>query len=144
MVGLLENNEYCKKCFKCCINTQMILTRSDIERLVSRGYRGFYELRDGFYRLVNKNGKCIFLDESGLCRVYPVRPIGCRSYPLVYDEEEGVVLDPLCPLSKKVKREELAKGVQLLEQALRELEETYSYGVDWELFRKSSAKLLSK
>ncbi len=28
-----------------------------------------------------ENGACTFLDSDGRCRIYPVRPVQCRSYP---------------------------------------------------------------
>jgi Fe-S-cluster containining protein len=28
-----------------------------------------------------RDGRCVFLDESGACGIYPVRPMQCRTYP---------------------------------------------------------------
>lgn len=141
---LLENNEFCKKCAKCCFNTEMILTRSDITRLESKGYREFYRKCYGFYRLTNISGRCVFLSSGNLCLVYEDRPLGCRAYPLVYDEECGVTLDLECPLTDEVSCEDLFKGIRLLEFLLREVELTYNYKINWDLFEKSATKLLSK
>lgn len=27
------------------------------------------------------HGRCVFLNEAGRCRIYPVRPVQCRTYP---------------------------------------------------------------
>jgi len=141
---VLENNEFCKKCARCCLNTEMILTRGDIVRLEERGYKKFYTKRGGFYRLVNINGKCIFLQPSNHCAVYDYRPLGCRAYPLVYDEERGVILDSECPLVSSVSCEDLFKGANLIRIVLREIELTYNYRVNWNLVEKSIAALLSE
>jgi Fe-S-cluster containining protein len=141
---LLEDNEFCKKCAKCCAGTEMILTRSDIIKLERRGYRNFYTKRGGFYKLLNVNGKCVFLGPSNECLVYEDRPAGCRVYPLVYDEERGIVLDEECPLASSVSCVDLVMGVDLVRVVLREIELTYNYRVDWELVEKSITTLLSK
>jgi Fe-S-cluster containining protein len=122
----------------------MILTRSDITRLEKRGYKGFYTKRGGFYRLININGKCVFLGPRNECLVYEDRPAGCRGYPLVYDEERGVVLDEECPLASSVSCEDLVRGVDLVRVVLREIELTYNYTVNWGLVEKSITTLLSK
>jgi Fe-S-cluster containining protein len=36
---------------------------------------------DGWLRLATNGPCCPFLAESGLCRVYPVRPMQCRTWP---------------------------------------------------------------
>jgi hypothetical protein len=123
----------------------MILLREDIERLESLGYKDFYEFRDGFYRLKNANGRCIFLDpERGICKVYEYRPLGCRIYPLIYDEEVGVTIDPECPLRERLPKSWIARAAKDLEKFLRRLEAEYGYKVNWNLLKKSLQILLSK
>jgi Fe-S-cluster containining protein len=141
---VLEDNELCKKCAICCVGTEMILTRGDIKRLEEAGYRGFYRLSGGFYRLRNVRGRCVFLGDDNLCRIYSIRPKGCRVYPLIYDQERGVVLDPLCPLHQDISCSELLRGVGELREVLEELEQDYGFVVDWGLFKASVASLLSR
>ncbi|MEZ0345281.1 MAG: YkgJ family cysteine cluster protein [Infirmifilum sp.] len=138
---------YCLKCGKCCINTEMILLEEDVQRLKSLGLNldAVAERRGGFLRLKNVDGRCVFYDEAnGHCRIYEHRPLGCRLYPLVFDEDRGVVLDEDCPLAREFaqRREELAKGILELERLLKGLERMYGYRVDWKKFRSSSALLL--
>jgi|TARA_B100001750_G_scaffold109095_1_gene86206 Fe-S-cluster containining protein len=47
---------------------------------------------------------CVFLDTEsddpqapGLCSIYENRPIGCRTYPLILNEDDMAFLDTLCP-----------------------------------------------
>ena len=125
MLSILENNEFCKKCGRCCINTEMILTVEDIQRLASLGYRveDYAEYRDGYLRLRNIDGHCIFYDPaSGLCRVYKYRPIGCRLYPIVfYVDFEGVTVDEYCPQSHLITKEDLRKALKLRDRISRGL-----------------------
>jgi hypothetical protein len=45
-----------------------------------RGYLN--RLEDGDLVLgPGRNERCVFLDQDGRCRVYPVRPLQCRTYP---------------------------------------------------------------
>ena len=132
------------KCSRCCYNTEMILTRQDIERIEKRGYKGFYKKSGGFYRLVNINGRCIFLGEDGKCTIYNDKPLGCGVYPLIYNEEKGVIIDDYCPLSREIDCLELIRGISELRSVLKELENTYNYRVDWRLFEKSSIKLIER
>ena len=89
-----------KQCVKCCIATQMPLSERDIERLERLGYRReeFATRVEGEWRLRNINGRCYFLDPERGCRVYQQRPLGCRLYPAVCVEGEGIAVDAYCPL----------------------------------------------
>ena len=44
---------------------------------------------------------CAFLDAAGRCRIYPVRPVICRSHglPLAVEEDSGEVRGDCCPLN---------------------------------------------
>lgn len=93
-------------CGKCCYDTEMILTLSDIVLIASLGYsiNYFAELRDNYVRLRNINNHCVFLDpKTNKCMIYPWRPLGCRLYPLVYDPRgDEVLVDNLCPRAKNL------------------------------------------
>ncbi len=88
-------------CEKCCYNTHMTLTKRDIERLEALGYRreDFAVCEGGSCRLRNVNGHCYFLEPGRGCKVYNARPLGCRLYPVVCVEAEGLAVDALCPLA---------------------------------------------
>ena len=114
----ISDNEYCGKC---CFKTEMLLTRLDISRIKSLGYREDYFVNRGgeIPKLKNVNGKCVFLDEeTKACKIYPYRPLGCRLYPLIYNvKEDKVEVDSLCP-----KRNSISKSkVKKYERFVREL-----------------------
>jgi len=139
-----ELREFCRRCLRCCYGTEMILLKGDIERLERLGFRGFYEFRGGFRRLRNIRGCCFFLDPRARgCLAYSSRPLGCRIYPLIYDEDLGAVLDPECPIAGRLPRAWVEAALRDLERFLKALEGEYGYRVDWELLKSSVSRLLS-
>lgn len=103
----------CLRCGKCCLNTEMPLTREDVERLELLGYRReeFAEPRGGLLRLRNVDGHCYFYDpDTRSCKVYPYRPEGCRVYPFIYVEGVGVTVDPECSAAHTVEEMDVAKA----------------------------------
>jgi Fe-S-cluster containining protein len=76
----------------------MSLRLADVSRLEARGQREFYrEGRDGYLRLRNVNGQCVFL-LRGRCSVYPWRPEGCVLYPMIlYTDGDEIGLHGFCP-----------------------------------------------
>lgn len=114
----------CSHCGKCCEETEMMLCKADISRLEKAGYtsEGFVRYdKQGYAKLRNRRGYCVFYDlEQNCCRAYRHRPLGCRVYPVIYSEEEGIVVDYVCPMRDTVQRAELrrkgSKVVKLLEK----------------------------
>ena len=109
----------CSHCGLCCEKTEMMLSNADIELLKKAGYNRqtfvFYD-RHGFARLKNRHGFCVFYDaEKSRCSVYKYRPLGCQIYPVIYSEEEGIVVDDLCPVKKTVSEMDLRKGMRVIE-----------------------------
>mgnify|MGYP000029319360 CR=1 FL=1 len=102
-----------KYCGKCCYNTEMPLTREDIERIVKLGFpeKYFVNYNGQVPKLKNIEGHCVFLDvRTGKCKIYENRPLGCRLYPLVYDaKEDRVTVDKLCPKFNEVSEETIRK-----------------------------------
>lgn len=101
MIAHIESGSPCLKhsCSLCCHETNMLLTRLDMYRIVKMGYkiRDFAKRDLDYWRLKNINGKCFFL-EGDLCRIYRYRPYGCRLYPLVFDlNKHRALLDNYCP-----------------------------------------------
>ena len=95
----------CKDCGICCRQTEMILSEADIANILNNASlnlkrEDFIEINnDGFFQLKNVKGFCVFLEPSTkLCRVYKLRPQGCKFYPLIYDfDTSKCVLDVDCP-----------------------------------------------
>lgn len=86
-------------CNACCVETRMPLSRVDVARISAAGHRtrDFAQGHGNRRTLRNVEGRCVFLVD-GRCIVYPVRPEGCRLYPLVLDEARGrPTLDAYCP-----------------------------------------------
>lgn len=79
----------------------MLLLKEDVRRIVSLGFNEDFfavEFR-GFKSLRNSNSRCVFHDGEQ-CTIYPNRPLGCRLYPAIFDEDlNRPVMDRLCPFS---------------------------------------------
>jgi Fe-S-cluster containining protein len=104
----------------------MLLSSHDIELLERSGLqkKEFVRFnRHGFAQLKNKRDHCVFYDAGKqFCRVYRVRPLGCRIYPVIYSEEEGVIVDDLCPQMNTVSREELGVKARKLARLLKKID----------------------
>lgn len=108
----------------------MLLSKEDIKRLEGKGYRReFFALfdKEGYARLRNLHRHCVFYDvENRRCKVYRDRPLGCRLYPVIYDEEKGMVVDEVChaegKLNKKQMKRQGQKVLKLLERVDTEAE----------------------
>lgn len=112
-------------CHECCVETEMPLSREDVERLAAAGHDPdrFSLVEDGFTFLANVDGRCYFLAGDGRCREYAIRPGGCRLYPLVLDEEMAdFTMDHLCPHSGDVtaSAEDERALMELLDTVARE------------------------
>jgi len=113
----------CIECGICCLNTEMELLAEDIERITSAGYKleEFAVERDGIYRLKNVDGHCVFYDASTRkCKIYNIRPIGCRLYPLIYDGEK-IEADRTCPTWHTVSKKEIERLAPYVLQFLEDV-----------------------
>lgn len=104
VLNMNKTKQICKGCGKCCQKTEMLLSEQDI-RLIEENFSSitreeFTELSEkGIYQLKNKDNHCVFLDTTTkLCKIYEIRPQGCRFYPIIYDNEENIcIYDEECP-----------------------------------------------
>ncbi len=91
-----------RDCHKCCLNTEMLLSSEDLERIEAKGFnREEFCLdpkqADGFWQLRNVDGRCFFLNKEGQCTIYYDRPMGCRLYPLILTlDTNEVIIDDDC------------------------------------------------
>lgn len=86
------------ECIQCCIETEMPLSKEDIEHIGRSGfdYSYFVVNRDGWLQLRKYDGRCAFNDGQE-CLIHENRPEGCRIYPVVYDEDKNsATLDEDC------------------------------------------------
>ena len=97
----------------------MLLCEEDIERLEKAGYAKEKFARfdkEGYAKLRNTRGYCFFYNaESHRCNAYELRPLGCCIYPVVYSEEDAIVVDDLCPERHTVSDKEMVeKGKKVM------------------------------
>jgi Fe-S-cluster containining protein len=102
----------------------MLLSTEDIERLERKGYSKKFFVQfdsEGYAKLRNRQRHCVFYDaEKQRCKVYKERPLGCRLYPIIYDETKGIVVDNICPARSKWNEKKIEKKgkkvIKLLEK----------------------------
>ena len=109
----------CSHCGVCCTETEMLLSKEDIKRLEKKGYNKKFFLRYDkacYAQLRNRNGYCVFYDlDKRQCSVYADKPSGCSVYPVILDEEKGIVIDDICPAKETITNEEKeAKGKEVI------------------------------
>lgn len=117
---------HCSHCGICCEKTEMMLSNADVERLERVGYdrQKFVRYdRHGFVRLKNCHGFCVFYDvKKSHCRIYKHRPLGCRIYPVIYSEQEGIIVAGLCPMKNTVSEIELKRKGKKLKELLQKID----------------------
>jgi Fe-S-cluster containining protein len=91
----------------------MLLSKADIKRIEKRGFRKKYFVKinkDGYAQLKNYDGYCVFyrLDEHR-CSIYSDKPSGCGVYPVILDEDIGIIIDDICPEKVTINSEEKAE-----------------------------------
>ena len=112
------------KCIKCCYNTEMVLTEEDIDRIERLGIDkyNFMVIKEGLPRLKNVEDHCIFLDvKNKRCSIYRYRPLGCRIYPIIYDVEQGFIVDEICPAKDSITQNEFRRKVLRLKELLHNI-----------------------
>jgi len=97
----------------------MLLSAADITRLGKLGYnRDLFVRFDGerYAYLRNRQGCCVFYNSAERrCTVYAFRPSGCRVYPVIYDEENGIVVDSICHAQETITEQDRErKGKRVL------------------------------
>ena len=100
----------CSNCGVCCTETEMLLSKRDIKRLEKTGFgQNLFVVLDkhGYAQLRNREGYCFFYDRlNHQCGVYVQRPSGCRVYPVILDEDKGIILDGICDSRKSITQSE--------------------------------------
>jgi Fe-S-cluster containining protein len=116
----------CLRCGECCKETEMLLSNEDIERLERKGYNRDYFVRfdkEGYAVLRNQSGVCVFFDtEKQVCRERKSRPLGCRIYPVMLDENKGIVVDALCPVKDAITEKQKAKRGKKVVKLLQKID----------------------
>ena len=98
-------NKNCIDCGVCCLETEMPLSESDIELIISSSLANLkkedfaIKVNEDYYQLRNIDGSCFFFNKkSKKCKIYRNRPQGCRFYPLLFDYDENkCIYDGECP-----------------------------------------------
>ena len=123
----------CDEIRLCCTETEMTLTREDVERIEALGYNRtdfLVRVMAGFCELNNVDGFCYFYDrETKECRIYEDRPEGCKYYPNIYDmRRKKCIIDRDCPSGETVTREEVRKVCHKVRKLVETLRQEAAHG----------------
>jgi len=104
----------------------MLLSTEDIERLERKGYSKKFFVRfdsEGYAKLRNLQGHCVFYDaEKQRCKVYTDRPLGCRLYPVIYDETKGIVVDSICQAQRNLNAKKMERKGKKVAKLLEKID----------------------
>ena len=103
----------------------MELSREDIRKIIGKGYRfeEFTVIDKGVTRLRNVDGYCYFYKQvDKKCQIYEKKPMGCYLYPVVYLENEGNIIDELCPMGHTISEQELKTKGKILDKLLKKID----------------------
>jgi Fe-S-cluster containining protein len=113
--GLSEDT--CLECgAHCCRLGGVVATQNEVDAIIQRGFPNhFIQLADDIFGIEwSEDGTCTYL-ENDKCTIYPVRPLGCRMFPVVQEISGGIVLIE-CRLGSELSEEELVRRKRILEQ----------------------------
>jgi Fe-S-cluster containining protein len=76
----------CRKCGLCCREQPADLNEKEQQQIEAKGFTGFSVNRaadglEGLFIRRKKDGSCFFLTKDNECRIYDIRPAGCRIQP---------------------------------------------------------------
>lgn len=83
----------CNQCGACCYGNEdyyIAVNAPDMEKICEHLGIGMAWLKRRYVERLDRqlysiriagNGRCVFLGEDKRCRIYPVRPVQCRTYP---------------------------------------------------------------
>lgn len=100
--------------------------------------KGWIQTNEGRFLmgLKNINEKCVFLDDTDMCRIYKFRPIVCRVYPFTFAREGeaakvGYIEDTDCPSKETNPAPDTGGYLELLWRHYREYREYWSRIREW-------------
>jgi len=89
----------CRKCGFCCREQPADLDEKEHQQIEAKGFKGFSVDRaadglEGLFIRRKKDGSCFFLTKNNDCRIYDIRPAGCRIQPFTitdWDYEKNTI-----------------------------------------------------
>lgn len=89
----------CRKCGLCCREQPADLNEKEQQQIEAKGFTGFSVDRaadglEGLFIRRKKDGSCFFLTKDNECRIYDIRPAGCRIQPFTitdWDYEKNTI-----------------------------------------------------
>lgn len=77
----------CRTCGICCKHFTVTLGKAKLAELIHNYGRKVVTRDHGKWKLRKINGRCIFQDSTGLCRIHEKKPKGCELFPFYIFQE---------------------------------------------------------
>jgi Fe-S-cluster containining protein len=109
--------DVCLECGShCCKLGGVVATQNEVDAITERGFPNYFiRLSDEVYGIEwGEDGTCAYL-EDGRCTIYPVRPLGCRMFPVVQTRSNDIILIE-CKLAEQLTEEDLETRKRVLKQ----------------------------
>lgn len=122
-----EENNLCHQCIKqtggCCTDVEFSIHVDEAEpflkafenAIAPEGHILEKDKSDPeVYEYSSNEEPCMFLDDNNRCSIYERRPTICRTYPILWAENKGIMnhyLDCSCPLAQRVSLQEIRSWV---------------------------------
>lgn len=71
----------CQHCGYCCINSNVLLTKEDINRIKKEVKKDFIELSKNGFRIIGTDKKECLFHKNNRCSIHNTRPVICQEYP---------------------------------------------------------------
>ena len=102
LLSFIEVVKDCKQCGECCKNKKICLTLTEvgkIEEFTKKPYKSFAKVvyqSVGSFKLpqivLKRRGEDCWFLKDGKCGIHPVKPLQCRTYPVLFNH---VILEEL-------------------------------------------------
>ena len=122
------------QCSLCCHEREVILTRHDIERLLTMGHYEQVFAKPSIHghnikELIFMDGECIFL-KGGKCSVYHNRPTACRIFPYTFDNGRETV-DSQCPHGRDFENDPnfISNGKEGLQRIIEDIQRSIDLSI---------------
>jgi len=103
--------DICKNCKAfCCKLGGGDFTEKEMLKVLKAGYKNYFsKIGENHYELKSKKGICPYLKKDYSCRIYKVRPIMCKCWPVFINvkknKKEHIIVQ--CPLTSALTKEQI-------------------------------------
>jgi Fe-S-cluster containining protein len=116
-------------------------TEAEMKKVVKAGHKNyFFAVRNGFYELTSKKGRCAYLKKDNSCEIQNFKPKMCRAWP-VFPKRKNTYLLIDCPVTKLLSKAQIEKCKK---EASGITKKMLDVSLDFSTLSKSDGKLIKR